>query len=78
MLREFSDSSFRFSDRVHFVTATGSALDVARRLGVKPRVEGEPFDGVTDIVVTKVGPSYYGFSGQDLWEWLQTSLQREA
>lgn len=78
LVREFPGDTFRFSDRVHFVSATGSAQDVSQRLGVKARVDGESFDGVTDIVVTKVGPSYYGFSGQDLWDWLRTSLQRDG
>lgn len=76
--QEFPGRSYRFSDRVSFVEAKGSAADVAGRLGVKTRVEGQPFDGVTNIVVNKLAPSYYGFYGKDLWDWLQGALEREV
>jgi hypothetical protein len=75
----YAGNFYHWSDRVSFVTASETAQQVAEKLGVKPKADGSAQDdGVTNIVVLKLAPSYWGFSTQEFWDWLQLSLQRNG
>lgn len=75
--REFPTDHIRVSSLVFFVTAPGTAKDVATKLGVPPERGHTPPPGLDDCLVVKVAPSYWGYFGKDFWDWLASSLERD-
>ena len=60
-----------WSDRVSFVVASGPAQTVSDTLGIKTRLpDGRVSDGLPDVIVTQLGPTYWGWTGSDFWAWL--------
>lgn len=73
---KFAGNYMPYADNVWLLTANGTAQAISAEMGVKARVEGERYDGVSDIVVFKLTPTYWGFNSTDVWDWLKTSFQR--
>lgn len=72
----YAGNFYRWSDNVAFVTTSETARELAAKVGVKSSSEGEiEQGGITDILVVKVAPSYWGFSTKEFWEWLRSSLE---
>lgn len=67
---------YHWSDRVSFITATGTAAPISSALGVKTSgVDKEVLGTIDDTVVTQLAPSYWGWSGAEFWTWLTNAHQ---
>jgi len=65
------DMHYRFSDRIWFVSATGTARKIADKLDVKK-------GGITGVVVMPSTNVYYGVASTALWDWLRARIEADG
>lgn len=70
---------FQWSDRVVALVTADEPKTIAENLGVQRRSPtGDIVAGVKGVIVTKLAPAYYGWSGKNFWEWLKAAHQEEG
>lgn len=74
--REYPDRYFHWSLTVSFVRASGTAANVSKALGIKTRqTDGSISGTLDDAAVILLGPSYWGWSKAEGWEWLKSAFE---
>jgi hypothetical protein len=77
--RLFPGKFYHVNDRVSMVRASGTAKSFAEALGVKTRhADGRITGTISDVIITQLAPSYWGWAAADLWLWLQEAHQADT
>jgi len=76
---QYPGKYYRWSDRFAAISTNDAPRTIAQKLGVKRRADdGTVVDGIGDVVITKLSPSYYGWGDKGFWDWLKAAHQEEG
>lgn len=74
--QHYSGKVYQWSDRFAAITTADAPKAIAVKLGVKNRTaDGTVVDGISDVIITKLAPNYYGWGGKGFWDWLKVAHQ---
>jgi hypothetical protein len=72
--RIFDGKSFHVNGCVSMVMYNGTARTLSEVLGVKhTKADGSTVGSITDVIVTQLAPSYWGWANSELWTWLKNA-----
>lgn len=63
---------FKWTDSLYFLSTTDTAMEIGDKLGVKRLTDD---GGVDNVAIVRVGTSYWGWGPQEMWSFLQRSLE---
>jgi hypothetical protein len=72
---QYAGKFYRFSDQAWIVATQDSAPELSVKLGGKQKLPNGTLQGALDgyILVSDLGPNYWGFSGTAFWTWLKNA-----